>query len=151
MTLRRRSHSVFSQHNGPVSRSVTNWPKLQCYANLRLNNKKLAQKHQRLTCCKMLLRDRGQTQPKSATMFTSSSKLWPFRRRPANWAYMATHQSDEVTRARANQGECYVALAGGVFVGTIIFKPADRTDGCPWLDRGLSSSGAENLHKRLTI
>jgi predicted N-acetyltransferase YhbS len=49
--------------------------------------------------------------------------------------YMATHQSDEVTRERVSQGECYVALVGGALVGTIVFKPADRTGGCPWLDR----------------
>ena len=49
--------------------------------------------------------------------------------------YMATHQSDEVTRERTGQGECYVAVASGVLVGTIMFKPADRTGGSPWLDR----------------
>ena len=49
--------------------------------------------------------------------------------------YMATHQSDEVTRERTGQGECYVAVADGTLVGTIMFKPADRTSGSPWLDR----------------
>lgn len=49
--------------------------------------------------------------------------------------YMATHQSDEVTRERTGQGECYVAVASGTLVGTIMFKPADRTVGSPWLDR----------------
>jgi predicted N-acetyltransferase YhbS len=49
--------------------------------------------------------------------------------------YMATHQSDEVTRERTGQGECFVALADGALVGTIMFKPADRTSGSPWLDR----------------
>jgi predicted N-acetyltransferase YhbS len=49
--------------------------------------------------------------------------------------YMATHQSDEVTRERMSQGECYIALADGVVVGTITFKPSDKTGGSPWLDR----------------
>jgi len=49
--------------------------------------------------------------------------------------YMATHQSDEVTRERTGQGECYVAVASGTLVGTIMFKPANRTGGSPWLDR----------------
>jgi predicted N-acetyltransferase YhbS len=49
--------------------------------------------------------------------------------------YMATHQSDEVTQERTGQGECYVAVANGTLVGTIMFKPADRTGGSPWLDR----------------
>ncbi|MBU8544134.1 MULTISPECIES: GNAT family N-acetyltransferase [Roseomonadaceae] len=49
--------------------------------------------------------------------------------------YMATHQSDAVTRERAASGECWVARADGGIVGTILFKPADRTAGSPWLDR----------------
>lgn len=49
--------------------------------------------------------------------------------------YMATHQSDDVTRERAESGECWVAVSGGAFVGTILFKPAERTNGSPWLDR----------------
>jgi len=49
--------------------------------------------------------------------------------------YMATHQSDEVTRDRAASGECHVALLGGAIVGTILFRTAARTSGSPWLDR----------------
>ena len=49
--------------------------------------------------------------------------------------YMATHQSEEVTQERTGQGECYVAVANRMLVGTIMFKPADRTGGSPWLDR----------------
>lgn len=49
--------------------------------------------------------------------------------------YMATHQSDEVTRERAASGECWVAVADGAFAGTILFKPAERTGGSPWLDQ----------------
>ena len=49
--------------------------------------------------------------------------------------YMATHQSDEVTRERTGQGECYVAVSSGTLVGTSMFKPTDRTGGSPWLNR----------------
>lgn len=49
--------------------------------------------------------------------------------------YMATHQSDEVTRQRIDGGECFVAVAGGAICGTIVFKDAVRTRGCPWYDR----------------
>ncbi|WP_439598124.1 GNAT family N-acetyltransferase [Falsiroseomonas sp.] len=49
--------------------------------------------------------------------------------------YMATHQSDAVTRERAASGECWVALAEGRIVGTILFKAACRTAGSAWLDR----------------
>jgi GNAT superfamily N-acetyltransferase len=49
--------------------------------------------------------------------------------------YMATDQSEAVTRERAEQGECYVALANERLVGTIIFRDAARTAGSPWLER----------------
>ena len=49
--------------------------------------------------------------------------------------YMATHQSDDVTRARAQKGECFVAVADGAICGTIVFIDAGRTKGCPWYDR----------------
>ncbi|MCX8997043.1 GNAT family N-acetyltransferase [Rhizobiaceae bacterium BDR2-2] len=49
--------------------------------------------------------------------------------------YMATHQSETVTLERIDQGECYVAVAEGRLVGTIVFKEAARTAGSPWLDR----------------
>jgi predicted N-acetyltransferase YhbS len=49
--------------------------------------------------------------------------------------YMATHQSVEVTRARVAQGECFVAARGNTIVGTIVFRPAAQTTGCPWYDR----------------
>ena len=49
--------------------------------------------------------------------------------------YMATHQSDDVTSERVGQGECYVAVSDGALIGTIMFKPAARTGGSPWLDR----------------
>jgi len=49
--------------------------------------------------------------------------------------YMATNQSDDVTRDRAASGECWVALADGDIVGTVLFKAAHRTVGSPWLNR----------------
>lgn len=56
--------------------------------------------------------------------------------------YMATHQSDDVTQDRVSQGECYLAFDDDRLVGTIMFKPADRTSGSPWLDRpGVASLG----------
>jgi GNAT superfamily N-acetyltransferase len=49
--------------------------------------------------------------------------------------YMATHQSVDVTRKRVEQGQCFVALVGGTIRGTIVFKDAIQTRGCPWYDR----------------
>lgn len=49
--------------------------------------------------------------------------------------YMATHQSDEMTAQRVAQGECYVARRAGKVIGTIMFKPAEKCSGSPWLDR----------------
>jgi predicted N-acetyltransferase YhbS len=49
--------------------------------------------------------------------------------------YMATHQGVEVTRKRVEQGQCFVALEGGAICGTIVFKDASQTSGCPWYDR----------------
>jgi predicted N-acetyltransferase YhbS len=49
--------------------------------------------------------------------------------------FLASHQSDAVTRKRVGGGECFVAVIDGAIVGTIVFMPATRTDGTPWLDR----------------
>ncbi|MBV7482433.1 GNAT family N-acetyltransferase [Bordetella sp. BOR01] len=49
--------------------------------------------------------------------------------------YVATHQSPEVTQARIGQGECYVVQASGKLIGTIVFRPAEKTKGSAWLDR----------------
>ena len=49
--------------------------------------------------------------------------------------YLATHQSDEVTNKRVAQGECFVAVLDGAIRGTILFKRAEQTRGCPWYDR----------------
>jgi len=57
------------------------------------------------------------------------------RRAAQGLRYMATHQSDDVTRERANSGKCFVAFDDDVLVGTILFKPAEKTSGCAWYDR----------------
>lgn len=52
--------------------------------------------------------------------------------------YMATHQSEEVTRKRVAEAECFVAEMHGAIVGTIAFKSAAQTRGygnCHWYDR----------------
>ncbi|WP_226893386.1 GNAT family N-acetyltransferase [Nisaea sediminum] len=56
--------------------------------------------------------------------------------------YMATHQGEDVTRQRAAEGTCLVALSDGKIVGTIIVKDATQTKGCAWYDRpGIASIG----------
>lgn len=49
--------------------------------------------------------------------------------------YMATHQSEAVTRERVESGTCLVAIADGRIIGTILFKHPEQTVGCPWYDR----------------
>lgn len=49
--------------------------------------------------------------------------------------YMATHQSETVTRERVEGGTCLVAVEGGRIVGTILFRSPEQTTGCPWYDR----------------
>ncbi|MBD8556384.1 GNAT family N-acetyltransferase [Rhizobium sp. CFBP 8762] len=49
--------------------------------------------------------------------------------------YLATHQSEEVTRDRISQGTCYVAVKSDQIVGTILFKDTGQTSGCSWYDR----------------
>ena len=49
--------------------------------------------------------------------------------------FMATHQSDAMTLDRVAQGECLLALDGAAMVGSILFRPAARTGGTPWLER----------------
>ena len=49
--------------------------------------------------------------------------------------YWATHQSAEVTRHRIAQGQCLVAVADGRICGTIVYRNASQTSGCPWYDR----------------
>lgn len=49
--------------------------------------------------------------------------------------YVATRQSDDVTRERIAQGTCYVAVQGGRICGTILFRNQAQTAGCEWYDR----------------
>ncbi len=49
--------------------------------------------------------------------------------------FWATHQSVAVTEERIAEGECFVAVADAVVCGTIVFRDAARTKGCPWYDR----------------
>ena len=49
--------------------------------------------------------------------------------------YWATHQSAEVTLKRIQQGTCLVAEQDGVIRGSIVFRDATQTSGCPWYDR----------------
>lgn len=54
--------------------------------------------------------------------------------------FMATHQSAEVTAARIAEGQCFVAMLNDRICGTILFKTADQTKGCPWYDQeGIAS------------
>lgn len=49
--------------------------------------------------------------------------------------YMAVDQTADITRQRMAMGECHLAVLDGAIVGTVLFKPTDRTRGSPWLDR----------------
>jgi GNAT superfamily N-acetyltransferase len=49
--------------------------------------------------------------------------------------YTAVDQSEAVTRSRIRNGECFIADAGGRLVGTIQFRSAAQSSGCPWYDR----------------
>jgi GNAT superfamily N-acetyltransferase len=49
--------------------------------------------------------------------------------------FLASHQGVDVTRSRLEKGECWVADADGVIIGTIVLKDAASTRGSPWYDR----------------
>jgi GNAT superfamily N-acetyltransferase len=49
--------------------------------------------------------------------------------------FLATHQSEEVTRERCNSGVCFVAELDSCVVGTVTYYPPSATKGSPWLDR----------------
>lgn len=49
--------------------------------------------------------------------------------------YWATHQGPDVTRKRIEQGTCLVAEIDGTVRGTVVFRDASQTNGCPWYDR----------------
>ncbi|WP_421762280.1 GNAT family N-acetyltransferase [Devosia sp.] len=48
--------------------------------------------------------------------------------------FWATHQSEDDTRHRISQGTCLVAVMDDTICGTILFKNAGQTQGCPWYD-----------------
>jgi GNAT superfamily N-acetyltransferase len=49
--------------------------------------------------------------------------------------FLASHQSVDVTRRRLEKGECWVADANDVIIGTIVLKDTASTSGSPWYDR----------------
>lgn len=49
--------------------------------------------------------------------------------------YLATWQTEEMTRQRVERGECWVAVVEGRLAGSIVFEPAGVTAGCAWYDR----------------
>tara|TARA_R110002020_G_scaffold6321_13_gene26624 strand:+ start:46 stop:570 length:525 start_codon:yes stop_codon:yes gene_type:complete len=57
--------------------------------------------------------------------------------------FMATQQSAEVTAARIAEGQCFVALVNARICGTILFKSAAQTKGCPWYDQDGVASFAQ--------
>ncbi|HRF60359.1 MAG TPA: GNAT family N-acetyltransferase [Fimbriimonadaceae bacterium] len=50
--------------------------------------------------------------------------------------FVATHQSPETTRERAEEGECWVVEEEGRLIATITVYPPDPGDGTRWYDRG---------------
>jgi GNAT superfamily N-acetyltransferase len=57
--------------------------------------------------------------------------------------YWATHQSADVTRKRIEQGTCLLAVVDGVMQGTVVFRDAAGTSGCPWYGRADVASFAQ--------
>lgn len=49
--------------------------------------------------------------------------------------FKAVDQNEDVTRQRMESGECYLATANNVIVGTVLFRPPWVAKGSPWLDR----------------
>jgi GNAT superfamily N-acetyltransferase len=49
--------------------------------------------------------------------------------------FYASYQNESVTRERADEGECYLALIDGVVVGTVTALPGGRTSECSWYER----------------
>ena len=49
--------------------------------------------------------------------------------------FYASYQDEDVTRERAGEGECYLALVEGVVVGTITALPSGRKSECSWYTR----------------
>lgn len=55
----------------------------------------------------------------------------------AGMRFWATHQDEETTRKRAQEGECWVAVetATGRLVGTIALRLPGTAKGCAWFER----------------
>ena len=53
------------------------------------------------------------------------------------FCYVATHQSEQVTRERIAAGECYVAVTndGAKLIGTVTLRRSSPDDGTPWYRR----------------
>ena len=49
--------------------------------------------------------------------------------------YMATNQTEVVTRERIAEGTCLIAVLGTKICGTILFRRPEQTGGCNWYDR----------------
>jgi len=49
--------------------------------------------------------------------------------------YLATHQSEEITRQRIARGTCFLAILGDRWIGTITYHPRGIARGSPWYDR----------------
>lgn len=54
--------------------------------------------------------------------------------------FYASYQDADVTRERAGEGECYLALVDGVIVATITALPAGRQSECSWYARSDTAS-----------
>lgn len=49
--------------------------------------------------------------------------------------FYASYQDERVTRERADEGECFLALIDGVVVGTVTALPGGRNSECSWYQR----------------
>jgi len=49
--------------------------------------------------------------------------------------YLATHQTEEVTRARIARGVCLVATMNERIIGTVTYAYPSRWPGVPWFDQ----------------
>ena len=64
--------------------------------------------------------------------------------------FLASHQDEKMTRERIGEGECYVAIENGRFIGTIVWRSTQQTSGTPWYDRpDVSSFGQFAVEPKL--
>ena len=82
--------------------------------------------------------DAQEIAPLTALLHRASARLAAMDLR-----FMATHQPPEVTARRVAEGECLLAYDGDRLVGSILYRPAARTGGSPWLDRAEVASLAQ--------